>query len=102
MKQAVFGFLAALTAAGSCLAQESETKAPVTIVIHGGAGALAPGRYTPEEEAEFKAKLSEALNAGYGVLEQGGAALDAVEAAIVVMEDAPMFNAGKGAVFTID
>jgi beta-aspartyl-peptidase (threonine type) len=74
--------------------------APVTIVIHGGAGALAPGRYTPEEETAFKAKLTEALNAGYDILENGGASLDAVEAAIVLMEDSPLFNAGKGAVFT--
>lgn len=74
--------------------------APATIVIHGGAGALAPGRYTPEEEAVLKASLSEALNAGYAVLDGGGTALDAVEAAIVILEDAPHFNAGKGAVFT--
>ncbi len=73
---------------------------PVAIVIHGGAGALAPGRYSPEEEAAFKQSLREALDAGYAVLEKGGAALDAVEAAIVILEDAPHFNAGKGAVFT--
>ncbi len=79
---------------------EHHEAAPVTIVIHGGAGALAPGRYTTEEEALFREKLSEALNAGYEILDNGGAALDAVEAAIVLMEDAPMFNAGKGAVFT--
>lgn len=71
-----------------------------TIVIHGGAGAMAPGRYTPEEEAAYQAKLSEALNAGYAILADGGGALDAVEAAIVLMEDSPLFNAGKGAVFT--
>lgn len=75
---------------------------PLTIVIHGGAGALAPGNYTPEEEAAYKAKLGEALDAGYAVLESGGAALDAVEAAIVILEDSPLFNAGKGAVFTRD
>lgn len=74
--------------------------APVTIVVHGGAGALEPGRYTPEEEAAYKAKLNEALEAGYAILADGGAALDAVEAAIVLMEDYPGFNAGKGAVFT--
>ncbi|MEQ1930419.1 MAG: isoaspartyl peptidase/L-asparaginase, partial [Parvularculaceae bacterium] len=73
---------------------------PLTIVIHGGAGALAPGKYTPEQEADYQAKLVEALDAGYAVLESGGPALDAVEAAIVILEDAPGFNAGKGAVFT--
>ncbi len=75
-------------------------RAPLTIVIHGGAGALEPGLYTPEEEAQYKAKLAEALETGYAILENGGAALDAVEAAIVLMEDSPLFNAGKGAVFT--
>ena len=78
----------------------AEKAAPLTIVIHGGAGALEPGRYTPEEEAAYKAKLTEALEAGYGVLDKGGAALDAIEAAIVILEDSPLFNAGKGAVFT--
>jgi beta-aspartyl-peptidase (threonine type) len=75
---------------------------PTAILIHGGAGALEPGRYTAEEEAAFRATLTEALDAGYAVLEGGGAALDAVEAAVVILEDAPMFNAGKGAVFTRD
>jgi L-asparaginase / beta-aspartyl-peptidase len=79
---------------------EAVTAAPLTIVIHGGAGALAPGRYTPEEEAAYKAKLNDALEAGYAILAAGGSSLDAVETAIVLMEDSPLFNAGKGAVFT--
>jgi len=78
----------------------SPVKPPVVIVIHGGAGALAPGHYTAQEEAAYKAKLNEALDAGYEVLEGGGSSLDAVQAAIVLMEDSPLFNAGKGAVFT--
>jgi beta-aspartyl-peptidase (threonine type) len=76
--------------------------APFTIVIHGGAGALEKGRYTPDEEAAYKAKLGEALDEGYAVLERGGSALDAVQTAIVILEDSPLFNAGKGAVFTYD
>ena len=95
------GFFALLLSSVSVAAEQHDA-APVTIVIHGGAGALEPGRYTPEQEAEFKAKLTEALNAGFEVLEGGGASLDAVEAAIVIMEDSPLFNAGKGAVFTRD
>lgn len=95
-------FLTMAFAAGAAMPVAAKEPAPVTIVIHGGAGALAPGRYTPEEEAAYKAKLTEALDAGYAVLESGGPALDAVEAAIVVMEDSPLFNAGKGAVFTRD
>lgn len=93
---------ACLLFVGAVASAEEAPQRPLTIVIHGGAGALEPGRYTPAEEAEYKAKLTEALDAGYAVLEGGGAALDAVEAAIVIMEDSPLFNAGKGAVFTRD
>ena len=57
---------------------------------------------SPEREAEYRARLTEALNAGYAVLDRGGAALEAVTAAINVMEDSPLFNAGKGAVFNAD
>ena len=96
--------LLALCAAFPAFADDNNKpdRAPITLVIHGGAGALAPGRYTAEEEAKFKHKLNEALDAGYGVLAQGGGAIDAVEAAIVLLEDSPLFNAGKGAVFTRD
>ncbi|MEK7265986.1 MAG: isoaspartyl peptidase/L-asparaginase [Pseudomonadota bacterium] len=89
-----------LTVCALFAASPAFAAAPITIVIHGGAGALEKGRYTPAEEAAYKAKLSEALDQGYAVLEQGGPALDAVEAAIVILEDSPLFNAGKGAVFT--
>lgn len=76
--------------------------APVTIVIHGGAGALEKGRYSPSEEAAYLAKLGEALDEGYAVLERGGSAVDAVQTAILLLEDSPLFNAGKGAVFTYE
>lgn len=72
------------------------------IVIHGGAGTINRGDMTPEQEAEYRAKLTEALEAGHAVLAQGGESLDAVVAAINVMEDSPLFNAGKGAVFTAE
>lgn len=72
------------------------------IVIHGGAGNMNPEHFTPEREAEYKAKLSEALQAGADILEAGGPGLDAVEAAIRIMEDSPLFNAGKGAVFNAE
>ncbi len=90
----------AALAAFAFLASPALAEAPVTIVIHGGAGALEKGRYTPAEEEAYRAKLSEALDAGYAVLDGGGSALDAVEAAILLLEDSPLFNAGKGAVFT--
>ncbi len=69
------------------------------LVIHGGAGTLSREQLTPEREAEVRAKLTEALRAGHAILARGGASLEAVSAAIRVLEDSPLFNAGKGAVF---
>ncbi|HEU4594747.1 MAG TPA: isoaspartyl peptidase/L-asparaginase [Pyrinomonadaceae bacterium] len=73
---------------------------PFGFVIHGGAGTIDRSRMTPEREAAYRSKLSEALLAGFAVLERGGGGLDAVVAAITLLEDSPLFNAGKGAVFT--
>lgn len=70
------------------------------LVIHGGAGTIRRSEMTEERAAEYRAKLTEALNAGHAVLAEGGSAVDAVVAAITIMEDSPLFNAGKGAVFT--
>jgi beta-aspartyl-peptidase (threonine type) len=86
---------------GSARAGESGT-ASYRLVIHGGAGTILKENMTPEKEQAYKAKLEEALHAGEAVLKDGGEALDAVAAAIHVMEDSPLFNAGKGAVFTHD
>ncbi len=73
------------------------------LVIHGGAGVIERGpNLPPEKEKEIRAGLDRALVAGSAVLERGGAALDAVEAAVRVLEDDPNFNAGRGAVFTFD
>ena len=66
-----------------------------SIAIHGGAGTLVKGMMTPELEAQYKA-----LNRGYAILEKGGSAIEAVEKAVVILEDSPLFNAGKGSVFT--
>ena len=73
-----------------------------SIAIHGGAGTLSRADMTPEREAEYEAALQDALDAGAAVLRGGGAAMDAVEAVIVRLEDDAKFNAGKGAVFTWD
>jgi len=70
------------------------------LAIHGGAGTIKKENMTAEQEAAYREKLEESLNSGYAVLEKGGTALEAVIAAIKVMEDSPLFNAGKGAVFT--
>lgn len=71
-------------------------------MIHGGAGTIKRGSMTPEKEKQYREKLTEALLAGYKALQDGKTALDAVEVAIRMMEDSPLFNAGKGAVFTAD
>lgn len=71
-----------------------------TLVIHGGAGNITPAIMNPDQEQQYTAGLQAALDAGYKVLSGGGAAVDAVVAAIVVLEDNPLFNAGKGSVFT--
>ncbi len=70
------------------------------IVIHGGAGTIKKENMTPEKEAAYKQKLNEALNTGEEILKTGGSAMDAVEATIQVMENSPLFNSGKGAVYT--
>jgi len=76
---------------------------PVTaMVIHGGAGTISRESLTPEREKVIRADLDRALDAGQAVLGAGGAALDAVTAAVQVLEDSPYFNAGKGAVFNAD
>ena len=75
---------------------------PITIVIHGGAGTIRKGDMTPELEHQYREKLKEALSRGYRVLDSGGTAIMAVIETIRILEDSPLFNAGKGAVFTHD
>ena len=72
----------------------------ITLVIHGGAGTITRANMTPEKEKAYREVLNTALQKGYAVLKQGGTSEKAVETAIMVMEDSPLFNAGKGAVFT--
>jgi L-asparaginase / beta-aspartyl-peptidase len=72
------------------------------VVLHGGAGVIERSSMTPEAEANYRAGIREALDAAAAVLDKGGSSLDAVEAAIKLMEDNPVFNAGRGAVFAAD
>lgn len=73
--------------------------AKFSIAIHGGAGTILRSTMTPELQQQYEAGLQNALDAGYGILSRGGSSLDAVEAAVASLEDFPLFNAGKGAVF---
>ena len=70
------------------------------LVMHGGAGTITRASMTPEMEKQYRETLEQALRAGHAVLMKGGASLDAVETSIRILEDSPLFNAGKGAVFT--
>ena len=70
----------------------------LSIAVHGGAGVMPGAELTPERQKAFQDGLKAALRAGYGVLEAGGASLDAVVAAVRVLEDDPLFNAGRGSV----
>ncbi|MGA3264359.1 MAG: isoaspartyl peptidase/L-asparaginase [Terracidiphilus sp.] len=90
-------------AMAAALAWTAVAQQPVghwTIVVHGGAGMIERSKLTPAGDAAYRASLTQATEAGAKALDRGGSALDAVEAAIQVLEDDPLFNAGRGAVFT--
>lgn len=78
-------------------AAATATAGDVVLVVHGGAGAPPRAELTPEKEAAVRAELTKALRAGYEVIRKGGSALDAVTAPVVILEDSPLFNAGRGA-----
>ena len=80
------------------LAQQPAKK--FVLVIHGGAGTILKSQMSPEREKAYIGALNEALEKGSSILSKGGSALDAVEASVRILEDNPLFNAGKGAVFT--
>ena len=86
------------------LAQQDVQNAVPTfgIVIHGGAGTILKKNMSDSMETAYRQKLEEAIRVGHGILENGGSAMEAVTNTINVMEDSPLFNAGKGAVFTHD
>ena len=92
----------ALVALGQAPAAHGQTSSAQrhVMIIHGGAGTLSRANMTPALEKAYRDTLTLALRRGYEILARGGTSLDAVEAAIRLMEDSPLFNAGKGAVFT--
>ncbi|MCH8020311.1 isoaspartyl peptidase/L-asparaginase [candidate division KSB1 bacterium] len=83
-------------------AYSQKTNSTFGMVIHGGAGTILKKNMTPELEQAYQSKLKEALQTGYDILKNNGSSMDAVEATIKILEDSPLFNAGKGAVFTGD
>jgi len=80
--------------------KEIQTPLEFAMVIHGGAGTIKKENMSPEKEAEYRKKLNEVLIKGKEILSKGGSSLDAVEQCIKIMENSPLFNAGRGAVFT--
>src|SRR5690606_24356560 len=95
-------------------AQERQTSSPVdqiqaqtqrdtfAIVVHGGAGTILKENISDSMELAYKTVLENSVQKGYSILKNGGSSLDAVEASIKILEDSPLFNAGKGSVFTND
>ncbi|MBA3512171.1 MAG: isoaspartyl peptidase/L-asparaginase [Sphingomonas sp.] len=81
---------------------EAQPNTDWKLVVHGGAGTIERSKMTPQKDSAIRAALNRALETGSRILSSGGAALDAVEATVRVLEDDPNFNAGRGAVFTYD
>ena len=92
----------ALLAGSTGPAALAAAEAPVAIAIHAGAGTMSRDETTPEQEAAIRAELEKAVRVGHRVLTEGGSSLEAVQAAVNILEDSPFFNAGKGAVFNAE
>ena len=96
----MYKLLPAILLALTMTTESANPAHPIAIVIHGGAGRMDKAKLTPARQKEYHATLEASLRAGHAILKKGGSSLDAVQAAIMVMEDSPLFNAGKGSVFT--
>jgi L-asparaginase / beta-aspartyl-peptidase len=94
----LLGVLMSLVSAASSLGQESRPERPFALALHGGAG-VEPARLSDDDRRRYEASLTAALEVGEKVLRDGGTALEAVEQTIRMMEDDPVFNAGRGSVF---
>src|SRR5579863_4753133 len=97
-------FIAAgvMAMATTSIAQQAQPAHHWAIVVHGGAGVIERSTMKPDTEAAYRASMTQATEAGSKVLDAGGTALEAIEATIHILEDDPLFNAGRGAVFTAD
>ncbi len=98
MKRSIFLLLTLYF--GLIVAGMAQKEPPVALVIHGGAGVILKENMTPEKEEAYTQKLQEALDSGYAILQSGGTSRDAVTRVLMILENSPLFNAGKGAVFT--
>ncbi len=98
----LFGCLATVAALSLSLPVMAEPHPPIALAIHGGAGTIDPDKMSASTREAVVATLDEALTTGYGLLQEGASALDAVQAAVQVLERSPLFNAGVGAVYTWD
>lgn len=105
--------LALVTMAASCTTNNPDKESKITerieaekaeyaMIIHGGAGTVKREYMSPERDSMYRSKLTEVLHRGSEILNNGGSSIDAVEECIKIMENSPLFNAGKGAVFTHD
>ena len=101
MKTAFIPLIALLfVGLSACQPKSKEIVPPAyALVIHGGAGLIKAENMTPEADSSYRASLQEALTAGETILKNGGTSLDAITTAITILEDNPLFNAGRGAVF---
>ncbi len=102
LKPTTIVILSVLTLLYSCSTQHNNPKPEYVLVIHGGAGTILKENMTQEKEDAYTQMMKEALYAGEEVLKNGGASIDAITSAIMVMENSPLFNAGKGSVLTED
>lgn len=100
MRGLILGLSALALAA--CATPQAQPAPRWSLVVHGGAGVIERASLTPELEAQYRAAMRRALATGGDILDGGGSALDAVEAVIAEMEDDPLFNTGRGAVFTAE
>ncbi len=89
-----------LTASLMLMSMTVSSTEPIAIAIHGGAGTIERGKLTETQEREVRAALNDSIEAGHRILAAGGSSMDAVVAAVKILEDAPQFNAGRGAVLT--
>ena len=102
MKPMLSFFLLAFLSLAATMTELRAEQRPIAIAVHGGAGTIERGQMSEEREASIRAVLTAAVEAGQAILAEGGSSLDAVTAAVRILEDAPEFNAGRGAVLTAE